>query len=119
MSLWEAMALVGTMATILGVFITVYGIINNRTLKAEAKNVREILLGESKSTRDVILEEARGIREILLRIEQGQNETRQQIEQSRREMAEALKHLADLSRDLAGLIHLEGERTREAVRAKA
>ena len=101
MSLWEAMALVGTMATILGVFITIYGIINNRTLKAEAKSIREILL-----------EETRGIREILLRMEQGQNETRLQIEQSRREMAEAIKYVADL-------IHLEGERTREAVRAKA
>ena len=115
MSLWGAMALVGTIATILGVFITVYGIINNRTLKAEAKNVREILLRESKSTKDIILEEARGIREILIRIEQGQNEARlqisQQMEQSRREMAEAIKYLADL-------IHLEGERTREVVRAK-
>ncbi|MGH9785327.1 MAG: hypothetical protein ACRD88_14185, partial [Terriglobia bacterium] len=93
MSLWEAMALVGTMATILGVFITIYGIINNRTLKAEAQ----------------------GIREILLRIEQGQNETRlqisQQMEHSRREMAEAIKYLADL-------IHLDGEKTREVVRAK-
>lgn len=93
MSFWEAIALVGMMATILGVFITIYGVINNRVLKAEAK----------------------GLREILLRIEQGQNETRlqisQQIEQSRREMAEAIKYLADL-------VHLEGERTREVVRAK-
>jgi hypothetical protein len=98
------MALVGTMATILGVFITIYGIINNRTLKAEAKNVREILLGEAKSTKEIILEETRGIREILLRIEQGQDE-------ARREMAEAIKYLADL-------IHMDGERTREVVRAK-
>jgi len=94
MSIWGAMVLVGTMATILGVFITVYGIMNNRTLKMEAA----------------------GIREILLRMEQGQNETRlqisQQIEQSRREMAETMKYLADL-------VHQEGEKTREAVRAKA
>jgi len=82
MSLWEAMALVGTMATILGVFITIYGIINNRTLKAEAQ----------------------GIREILLRMEQGQSE-------ARREMAEAIERLGQL-------IVVEGERTREAVRAK-
>ena len=82
MSLWGAMVLVGTMATILGVFIAIYGMINNRTLK----------------------EEARGLREILLRIEQGQNE-------ARREMAEAIKRLGEL-------IVLEGERTREAVRAK-
>ena len=89
MSLWEAMALVGTMATILGVFITLYGIINNRTLKGEA----------------------RGLREILLRIEQGQNETRQAANEARREMAEAIQRLGEL-------IVLEGEKTRETVRAK-
>jgi len=104
MSLWEAMALVGTMATILGVFITLYGIINNRTLKGEARIVREILLGESKSTKEIILEETRGLREILLRMEQGQNE-------ARREMAGAIQRLGEL-------IVLEGEKTRETVRAK-
>ena len=93
MSFWEALALVGTMATILGVFITIYGLINNRTLKEEAKSIREILLGESKSTK-----------EILLRIEQGQNE-------ARKEMAEAIRYVADL-------ICLESEKTRETVRAK-
>lgn len=82
MSLWEGMALVGTMATILGVSLAIYGIINNRTLK----------------------EEARGLREILLRIEQGQNE-------ARREMAGAIQRLGEL-------IVLEGEKTRETVRAK-
>jgi len=89
MSLWEAMALVGTMATILGVFITVYGIINNRVLKAEAKSLREI----------------------LLRIEQGQNDARQVANETRREMAEAIQRLGQL-------IVVEGEKTREAVRAK-
>ena len=69
MSFWEALALVGTMATILGVFITIYGLINNRTLKEEAKSIREI----------------------LFRMEQGQNE-------ARREMAEAIRYLADLIR---------------------
>ena len=83
MSFWEAVALVGTMATILGVFITVYGLINNRVLKQEAA----------------------GIREILLRVEFGQKEARQ-------EMAEAIRHLGDL-------IKLDGEKTRETVRAKA
>ncbi|MBI4479925.1 MAG: hypothetical protein HY651_07865 [Acidobacteria bacterium] len=83
MSFWEAVALVGTMATILGVFITIYGLINNRVLKAEAA----------------------GIREILLRVESGQKEARQ-------EMAEAIRHLGDL-------IKLDGEKTRETVRAKA
>jgi len=67
MSFWEALALTGTMATILGIALTVYGIINNRTFRAEM----------------------RAVREILDRIERGQ-------EEARREMAEAIKYLADL-----------------------
>jgi hypothetical protein len=66
---WEILALGGTMATVLGVFLTIYGIINNRTLK----------------------EESRATREILSRIEQGQSE-------ARKEMAETLRYLADLVR---------------------
>ncbi|MFH1648454.1 MAG: hypothetical protein ABIA11_01820 [Patescibacteria group bacterium] len=67
MSFWELLALVGVMATILGVFLTIYAVINNKTLK----------------------EESRGIREILSRIEQGQTE-------ARKEMAEAIKFIAQL-----------------------
>ena len=43
MSFWETLTLGGTMATILGVFITIYGLINNRVLKEEAKSIREML----------------------------------------------------------------------------
>ena len=75
MSFWEAVALVGTMATILGIFITIYGLINNRVLKEEAKSIREI----------------------LDRMDRGHQETS--------------KHVADL-------IRLEGEKTRETVRAR-
>ena len=93
MSFWEALALVGTMTTILGVCIAIYGLINNRTLKEVARGIRESLQQEAKNTR-----------EILLRIEQGQTE-------ARKEMAEAIRYVADL-------IRLESERTREAIRAK-
>lgn len=34
MTFWEALALVGTATTILGVFLTVYGMVNNRVTKA-------------------------------------------------------------------------------------
>ena len=88
MQFWEAVGLVGAMATILVVFMTIYGLINNRTLKEEMKSVREI----------------------LLRIEQGQNEARREGSQARNEMAEAIRHVADL-------IVLEGEKTRQAIRA--
>ncbi len=44
MSFWQLLGLVSAMATILGVFLTIYGIINNRTLKEEFRITREILL---------------------------------------------------------------------------
>ncbi len=69
MSFWELLGVVSAMATILGVFLTIYGVINNRTLK----------------------EEFRITRDMLARIDQGQQE-------ARKEMAEALKYLADLIR---------------------
>ena len=40
MNFWETLTLGGTMAMILGVFPTVYGIINNRTLKEESRATR-------------------------------------------------------------------------------
>lgn len=67
MGFWEALGQVSVTATILGVFLTIYGLINNRTLKEESRNTREI----------------------LSRIEQGQSE-------ARKEMAEAIKYLAQL-----------------------
>ncbi len=69
MSFWELLGVVSAMATILGVFLTIYGVINNRTLK----------------------EEFRITRDMLARIDQGQQEARKQ-------MAEAIKYLADLIR---------------------
>lgn len=66
MTFWETLTVAGLVATIMGAFLTIYGLLNNRTLREESKNTREI----------------------LGRIEQGQNE-------ARREMAEAIKYLAD------------------------
>ncbi len=43
MSFWELLGLVSAMATILGVFLTIYGVINNRTLKEEFRITREML----------------------------------------------------------------------------
>jgi hypothetical protein len=43
MGFWEALGQVSVTATILGVFLTIYGLINNRTLKEESRNTREIL----------------------------------------------------------------------------
>ncbi len=56
MNLWEALALVGTAATILGVFLTIYGVVNNKTLKQETKLTRETIAEETKLTREMIKE---------------------------------------------------------------
>jgi hypothetical protein len=89
MGFWEALGQVSVTATILGVFLTIYGLINNRTLKEESRNTREI----------------------LSRIEQGQSEARKEMAEARKEMAEAIKYLAQL-------IVAEAEKTREDVKAK-
>jgi hypothetical protein len=93
MSFWELLALGSVIATVLGVFVTLYGMINNRTLKEE-----------SKITREMIRQEFGGTRELLSKIEQGQSE-------ARKEMAEALRYLADL-------IRLESETSRELIKSK-
>ena len=99
MSFWEMLALVGAMATNMGVFLTIYGMLNNRVLKEESAHTREIL---DRMDRE------HG--EIMKRMEQGQQNIQKEVAESRREMAGAIKYLADL-------IRAEGERPRQAVRA--
>jgi len=101
-SFWELLALVSAMATIMGVFLAIYATINNRLLKEESAHTREI----------------------LLRMEQGQQsiqkdmaEARQDMAEARHEMAEARHEMAEAIKYLADLIRLDGERTRQAVRA--
>lgn len=43
MSFWEALTLVGTTATIFGIFLAIYALINNKTLKEESRLTREFL----------------------------------------------------------------------------
>ncbi len=93
MSLWELLALAGTMSTILGAFITVYAIINGR-------NTRKILTRMEEGH----IETRKELREILIRIEQGQSE-------ARKEMAEAIKYLAQL-------VVSESEKTRQVLKAQ-
>jgi hypothetical protein len=44
MGIWEWLTVFGFTAAILGVFLTIYGMINNKTLKEESRLTREILL---------------------------------------------------------------------------
>jgi hypothetical protein len=53
MSFWQVLGLVSAMATILGVFLTISGVINNRTLKEEFRLTREMLDRSSTEVRTV------------------------------------------------------------------
>ena len=123
MSFWEALALVSAAATILGVFLAGHAMVNNRTLKQEAANTREMIQREVANTREMIQQEAANTRamltvesantrEILGKFEQGQEEARREAAEARKEMAEANRYLAELIRG-------EGERTRQAIRASS
>lgn len=67
MSIWDLITISGTSATILGVFLTFYALINNRTLRREGQAIREIL-----------------------------NRMDERQQEARKEMAEALKRIAEL-----------------------
>jgi ribosomal protein L30/L7E len=102
MSFLENLALVGTAATILGVFLIGYAIVNNKTLKKESKLTREVLAEtiekESKLTREVIAEETKLTREMIAK------ETSL--------VREMIKEIAEY---LGNLIVAEGERTRKSI----
>lgn len=96
MSFWELIALVGTMATILGLFLTMYALINNKTLKEESKLTRE-------SVEKVITEESRLTREIIAKIDERSGET--------------LRGIGDTLKEVARLIVAESEKTRQTIKA--
>ncbi len=68
MSFSQMLVLIAVPTLILAVFLAIYVVINNRTLKEESRHTREI----------------------LNRIEQGQKETAAAMAEARKEMAEAL-----------------------------
>ena len=90
MSFAQLIAVAGTMASILGVFLAIHARYNNRLVKEESRHTREI----------------------LTRIERGQ-------EEGRREMAEAFRKMDEGHREtikyLADLICSEGDRTRQVI----
>jgi predicted amino acid-binding ACT domain protein len=117
MTFWELLALVSVMAAILGVFLTLFALINNKTLRAESRNTQEIIEAESRNTQEIIKAESRSVREILGRIDQGQNEMRREMAEARREMAEARREMAEAITFLGQLIVLESEKTRQAIKS--
>jgi len=79
MNFWELVAIVSVMATILGVFLTIYAIINNRTLKEEAKSIREILAVMGQGQTEARKEMAEAVRFVAQLIRTEGEKTREAI----------------------------------------
>ena len=94
------------MVAVMGVFLTYYGLTNNRTIKEESRATREILLrmeqGQAEARKEA--------RESLERIEQGQLRVEETQSRASTEMAEARKEMAEAIRYLADLIRAESRR---------
>ncbi len=102
MEFWQLLTLVGTMATILGVFLAVYALINNKTLKTE-----------SRLTREMIVKMEEGIKETLNKMDG----TLKEIAHLIVVQGEGLKEIAHLIQKTQELIIVEGERTRREIKA--
>ncbi len=51
MDFWEILTLGGTIATIMGAFLTFYALINSKAIKEESRLTREAIKEESRLTR--------------------------------------------------------------------
>ena len=97
MNFAQLIAVAGTMASILGVFLAAHARYNNKLVKEESRHTREI----------------------LSRIEQGQAEARKEMAETFRKMEETLRKMDEGHREtiryLGDLIRAEGDRTRQAI----
>ncbi len=56
MEFWQLLTLVGTMATILGVSLAIYALINNKTLKSESRLTREMIVKMEEGLKETLKE---------------------------------------------------------------
>ncbi|MEW6006995.1 MAG: hypothetical protein AB1595_02420 [bacterium] len=119
MAFWQLLTLVGTMATILGVSLAVYALINNRTLKAEERLTRE----EIRLSREEMKTETKLTREIIVKMEEGLKEILREIAKKTDEIAQMTAFIASGQKEIAHLIQktqelivVEGERTRREIK---
>ncbi|MEW6679886.1 MAG: hypothetical protein AB1297_02535 [bacterium] len=116
MAFWQLLTLVGTMATILGVSLAIYALINNKTLKTEERLTRE----EIRLSREEMKTEASLTREMIAKMEEGIKETLREIAQMTQMIAVGQKEMTQMialgQKEIAHLIVAEGERTRREIR---
>lgn len=104
MTFTQLLALAGMMVTILGVFLTFYAIINNRTLKEESRLTRQILDRMEQGQKEFREESRKGHEEFI-----------RSHEEFRKSHEEFRKSHEDNIRYIATLIASEGEKTRHAI----
>ncbi len=129
MSFYEILTFGGVMTTILGVFLTLYAIINNRTLKAEAKNINELINEFRREHQETMrmmsanLDEFRREHQKTMQIlSENLKESRERLDEFRREHSEKMdgfrKSHEEMIKYIADLIVANGERTRQEIRRK-
>jgi uncharacterized protein (DUF3084 family) len=109
----------GTMATILGVFLTIYGILNNRVMRAAVESIRDLIREFRQETVELLDRIERGQEELRRETAELRRETaklRREVAKTRREVAEARREMAEAIKYVASLIVSESERTRQAIR---
>jgi len=125
---YEILTLGGVMATILGVFLT-FAIINNRTLKAEAKNISELInefRREHQENVKIMVERLDELRrehqKTIYVLSENLKESRERLDEFRREHHEKMdgfrKSHEEMIKYIADLIVADGERTRQEIRRK-
>lgn len=66
MTFWQVLTVTGVCATILGVFLTIYALINNRTLKEESRLTRETIKETIKETHEATLKVLKYIADLIV-----------------------------------------------------
>jgi len=111
MSFYDVLALGGVMATILGLFLTLYAIINNRTLKAEARNINELISQFRKEHHETMQIMSGNLDEFRKEHRETMQVMSEKLDEFRRSHEETIKYIANL-------IVTNGERTRQEIRKK-
>ncbi|MCS7228682.1 MAG: hypothetical protein RMJ81_03165 [Candidatus Kryptonium sp.] len=111
MNFLEALTFGGIIATILGVFLTLYAIINNKTLKAEAKNISELITEFRR-------EHAETMRIMMERLDDFRREHAETMRMMAEKINEFRKSHEETIKYIANLIVTNGERTRQEIRRK-
>ena len=122
MGFWEMLALVSVMATILGLFLTIYALINNKTLKEESRLTRELIdknVAESQKILNRMEENMErnvaGSQKILNRMEEDMERMEGNARQMERNLLQGTQETKRILEKIAELIATEGQKTRQAI----